>query len=543
MAVSRRSVSSQAKHHARMLDGSVLVVELRSHRTHIFSLSIHQKLLDPVRRNDLRIIVQKKHILSGRLRDAQIVDPGIVKFSLIGDDPDRRIFLYLSVIGKDFLCDAVILYHDDLIIVVGAPLRDRGNTSLQILQMILIGNHDGYPGIPQDLILDLKDRLKGLGGGDLKIPIALSREMGRHRPLSRLNGIALRIDVQGHAPRMGSPVIIKLRHMHHTLGAGGEPQDHIVVLAAVKLGAEQLRPVQKPSGKGAEMTDIIISPQIVRCVVRLEVQSDHVVDGTASLKRCLITIDVVRSLLTDRLHILVENAGMQHIIMVKKRYIVTGGHGQTSIRIAGYSFIFRKLFIEDPAIETAAGAQVLLVLLHIFSADLLHIGVLLVGAVSQTQLPIFIGLTCHRLDGLSQKLLRGIVKGHENAELHFFIELIKPLSRRLLKLRETCSAVLCPRLFLDHLGVQLAGNSLQASVVSQTLLRSDQLVCQHTKGLGQPPGETALDAHKPTLRLLPLPLRLRQFFRDRAAAAFFPLIGLFIKAQSFLFLHILPFHK
>ena len=74
MAVSCRPVRPKPKHHACMLDRSVLVVELRTDRSHILSLGIHQQLFDPVRRYDTRVVIQKKYIFALRLRNAQIVD-------------------------------------------------------------------------------------------------------------------------------------------------------------------------------------------------------------------------------------------------------------------------------------------------------------------------------------------------------------------------------------------------------------------------------------------------------------------------------------
>ena len=50
------------------------------------------------------------------------------------------------------------------------------------------------------------------------------------------------------------------------------------------------------------MTDIIIGPQIVNSVIRFEMQCDHIVN-IAIFKGGFITVDIVRILLTDHLHI------------------------------------------------------------------------------------------------------------------------------------------------------------------------------------------------------------------------------------------------
>ena len=58
MRVSGCAMCAQSDHDTCMLDRFIRIIELRSHSCHILTLRIHQKLLHPVHRNHLRIIIQ-----------------------------------------------------------------------------------------------------------------------------------------------------------------------------------------------------------------------------------------------------------------------------------------------------------------------------------------------------------------------------------------------------------------------------------------------------------------------------------------------------
>ena len=122
--------------------------------------------------------------------------------------------------------------------------------------------------------------------------------------------------------------------MNHTFGFRGQPQNHVMVLAAVKFRAEQRHTLQQFPVKSTEMTDVIIGPQIIRSKIRLKMERNHVVNRLISLESGLIAINIVRSLLTDHLHILIEHTRVQHVVMIKQRDILTGGHIQTGIGVA-----------------------------------------------------------------------------------------------------------------------------------------------------------------------------------------------------------------
>jgi hypothetical protein len=58
--------------------------------------------------------------------------------------------------------------------------------------------------------------------------------------------------------------------MHDMLRACGKSQDHIVVLAAVKLGSEKFSTIQQIPGEYAEMTYVIVCSEIIYSIIRLE---------------------------------------------------------------------------------------------------------------------------------------------------------------------------------------------------------------------------------------------------------------------------------
>ena len=57
------------------------------------------------------------------------------------------------------------------------------------------------------------------------------------------------------------------------------------------------------------MADIIIRPQIVRCIVRLKMHGQHFINIIV-LESGLITIKIIRTLLIDLLHIRIQYGRM-----------------------------------------------------------------------------------------------------------------------------------------------------------------------------------------------------------------------------------------
>ena len=73
----------QADDHSRVLNGLVRIIELAAHGAYIRPLSVHQKLLHPVDRDHLGVVVQKQDIFALRLFYGEVVDPGITLYNVI----------------------------------------------------------------------------------------------------------------------------------------------------------------------------------------------------------------------------------------------------------------------------------------------------------------------------------------------------------------------------------------------------------------------------------------------------------------------------
>ena len=108
--------------------------------------------------------------------------------------------------------------------------------------------------------------------------------------------------------------------MHYILRPVRKAQNHIMVLASIESGAEKFRTVKKFSVKHAEMTDIIICPQIVHCIIRFEMHSQHLV-YIATLKSSLIAVQIIRILLIYCFNVFIQYARMENIVMIEQPYI------------------------------------------------------------------------------------------------------------------------------------------------------------------------------------------------------------------------------
>ena len=76
-AVSRNA--AEANDYSCMLHGIILIIEPRSYSSHIRSHTVSQKLLQTVRADDLRIIVEKKQIVTLSMSSSEIIDGRIVE--------------------------------------------------------------------------------------------------------------------------------------------------------------------------------------------------------------------------------------------------------------------------------------------------------------------------------------------------------------------------------------------------------------------------------------------------------------------------------
>ena len=159
------------------------------------------------------------------------------------------------------------------------------------------------------------------------------------------------------------------------------------------------------------MADIIIGPQIVRCIVRLKMHGQHLVN-VVFFECGLITIEIIRSLLVDLLHIRIQYRGVQNIILVKQTDIISGSQLVTFVGIIRDTAVMIQVLIYDTTV----------CLRRIFPAKFPDIGMLLVGTVCQTQLPVGIGLVHDAVQHLDLELSLIVPQRNENTDLRHIRE-------------------------------------------------------------------------------------------------------------------------
>ena len=182
---------------------------------------------------------------------------------------------------------------------------------------------------------------------------------------------------------MDPPVVEHLRQMRRTAGLFDEPEEEVVVLTAVALGAfaAQLL-IQRPL-EDCQMTDVVAAEQIIRGIIGLEVSHHRLFDVLGEER--LVTVEETVRLtlfaeLQDSLTHRVHGVGGQHIVVVGEGEIFARRQRLGGVGVGGDALIF-DLFVYDSLIFSL-----------IFPYDTLHLGVGVVGSVHEAELTIGGGL-------------------------------------------------------------------------------------------------------------------------------------------------------
>ena len=263
-----------------------------------------------------------------------------------------------------------------------------------------------------------------------------------------------------------------------------------MILASVVLAAKQPRLVQKFSGKGGKVADIVVAAQVIDGKIRLEMQHDHVVDAVA-LEGDLIAVNIIRARLIDGLHILVEHSRVQDIVVIQKGDIIARGQLQALVGVARDALVVLQHMVDDARI-----------LRGVFLTDLSHVRVLVIASVRQAQLPVLIGLVLHAVQKFRQELLRRIVERGQDAEFHHIGKDRLSLALRLLRRRKAGRAVALHILTLLHLASYLAHQPRNGPVAGQAIPGLLIEVKPFSQGRRQLPGEATLDPIQLKLELL-----------------------------------------
>ncbi len=106
--------------------------------------------------------------------------------------------------------------------------------------------------------------------------------------------------------RVTSPIIQEFRHMYNLARLVRQPQNHVVVLRAVKLAAIELFSLKELPVKTGQMTDIIVRPEIIDRVIRLEMNRHKVIQVRFPERR-LVAVQIIGALFVNDLRVLVQN--------------------------------------------------------------------------------------------------------------------------------------------------------------------------------------------------------------------------------------------
>ena len=222
--------AAQTKADARMLDGLIGIIQLCAHCANVRPLGKHQHFLNPVRRDNLGVVVEQKQILSSAKLYAVVVDRRVVELSLPGDDAHIGMLpLYVFIIGKELSGCAVILHNDDLIIRPGRFCKDGIQTGLELFEMLIIGDQDGYLRLPLDNVSDAIDRETRPDRFDFAFE-SKAFELFFHCPDSRLSHIGFNPDTLRNRARVRPPIVEDFRDMRDALCLLRQAQHHIVIL-------------------------------------------------------------------------------------------------------------------------------------------------------------------------------------------------------------------------------------------------------------------------------------------------------------------------
>jgi len=132
--------AAPSDHDSGMLNRIVLIVQPGSCCRRIRPHCISQQLFHHIRRNEFRIVVQKKQVFAVRLLRPEIVDGGIVEASFVALDPDAAVCFQFFIIAESLLFRAVVLNDYDIIIRILRFLPDRVQAAFKVPDMIFIRN-------------------------------------------------------------------------------------------------------------------------------------------------------------------------------------------------------------------------------------------------------------------------------------------------------------------------------------------------------------------------------------------------------------------
>ena len=400
MAVAR--VAAQPRDDARMLQRLVRVEQLCTADGRSAGVgALPQQLREPVGVAHLHVVVQQQQVVAGGVFAAKVVDAGKVEaFFRVGDHPQAIVaLLCFLIVGKRFRVGGVVLNDNDLKVVPAGLSPEAVQALFQIVNVVLVGDQDAHLRVAHDV------PLHPVGTGEQPIlhgaGAAGAGQMICQRLFGRRRHIGLGLRTAGGRPRVHPPVVQHLRHMGRAAGALQQPQEQVVVLAAVALRAFAAKLVPQGFFEHRQMADVVAAQQVVRGVVRLEVRHHGAADalaeqGFVAVQKAvrLATLPQLQNCLAHGVH----GVGCQNVVVVGQRQILPCRQLRSGVGVGRNALVF-DLFVYDS-----------LILCLIFLYDVLHITVLRVRSIGQAELPVGGGLPYEGIQKFPQVFFRGIIQ-------------------------------------------------------------------------------------------------------------------------------------
>ena len=270
-AVSRNA--AETNDHTCVLHSIILIIETRSHSSNIRSHTVSQKLFQTIRTDDLRIVVEKKQILTFGMRSTEIVDGGIVENAIPVHHMSLRIGGFqLFIISECLIFRTVVLHDHILIIAVSRFFFDGINTSLQIIDVIFVRDDNGDQRffLPEEFravktkILALLDLYRNTD------PVIMSF----NGTCACVKGVHLAFRILCCGILMASPVIKDPRDMMDLLSSRSfhAAEYKIVILCAVEFFLQHSDLIHDLFFYNKKMADVVYCTQKIDIEVRFEMR-------------------------------------------------------------------------------------------------------------------------------------------------------------------------------------------------------------------------------------------------------------------------------
>ena len=401
-------VAPQPGDDPRVLDGIVGVIEHGSgHRAAARPGALAQQLGHPVPFGDLHIVVQQQKIAARGVLAPKVVDGREVEpLARILDHPQPVVAPdRLLIVGEGLGLLRVVLDDDDLVVLPERPGIQAVEARFQIVHMVFAGDQDADFGRALDL------PFHPVGAGEQAVLdrafLAGAGQMVRDGAPGRRGHIGLGVRAARGGPGMDPPVVQHLGQMGRAAHRPGQPEEQVVVLAAVVFAPLAPQPLEQIPAEHRQVADVVAAQQVVGRIIRLEV--GHRRPPDVLFKQGLVAVEKAVRLacgpqVQDGLPHGRHGVGCQHIVVVGQGQIFPVCQGRRGVGVGRDAPVFH-FFVYD-----------LLIFCLVFPHDLPHLGVFCVRGVGQAELPVGGRLPHEGIQEGPQIGRRGVVQRGQDAD-------------------------------------------------------------------------------------------------------------------------------